>query len=288
MIWGNFGALMQNDQFGYSKQSQADWAFPMQILSFVAVTPFAGWYSDVRITIRWWLRILLVLVSVASFMWMLWVVKHYSPADIRLPPGFLILSWVSVLAAVSAVALYVAMVETMLDIVGREHARAWVSLLTVIKSILAVAVLYYYIQSAPGQVLPIMTWTVFSVFTGVIGGMMATMVGPMIYDYLPRSQIGTFNAGFGILNSLLTLAAVNLGAWWITFFSTHIHKPDHTDYDYSSMYILQLFVLIPAIAAKVYFIRLILQGRMKRWGVIEVENPELANKEENVAPMPRA
>jgi hypothetical protein len=63
----------------------------------------------------------------------------------------------------------------MLDIVGREHARAWVSLLTVVKSLLAVAVLYYFIQSAPGQVLPIMTWTVFSVFTGVIGGMMGLL-----------------------------------------------------------------------------------------------------------------
>ena len=52
-VWGNFGPLMQDQQFGYSKASQALWAFPLQIFSMALVTPFAGWYSDVRAHIGW-------------------------------------------------------------------------------------------------------------------------------------------------------------------------------------------------------------------------------------------
>ena len=71
MIWGNSSALMQNDQFHYTKQAQADWAWPIQILSFLILTPFAGWYSDVRGKVRWWLRILLLALSTVCFFRML-------------------------------------------------------------------------------------------------------------------------------------------------------------------------------------------------------------------------
>jgi MFS family permease len=270
-VWGNFNPLMQNDQFGYSKQAQANWAFPMQILSFFVLTPFAGWYSDVRVNVRWWMRILLVMVSAASLMGMLWVLRHYSPADIRAVPSFWVLAAVTVLTALSMGTFYVPIVEIMLDWVGREHARAWVSLLTVVKSMITVALLYIWIQRSEGQVLPIMVWMVFAVINGTLGALMDTFIGPMIYDYMPRSQMGTINSGKGIYENFILFGAANLGAWWIVFFTTYIHKPAHVDYDYTSMYILQFLLFIPAIWAKVYFIRLIAKGKMKKWGTMEVE-----------------
>jgi len=283
MIWGNFGSLMQNDQFRYSKQAQADWAFPMQILSFCVITPFAGWYSDVRSNIRWWLRIVLLGFSAAAFFAMLWVLRHYSPQDIRQVSSFGILSLVTALTALSMGAFYVPVVETMLDWVGREHARAWVSLLTVVKAMITVALLYTFIQRSPGQVMPIMLWMVFAVVGSTLGALMDTFIGPMIYDYMPRSQMGTINSGKGLIEGFVQFGAANLGAWWIVFFTMHIHKPAGVKYDYTSMYLLQFSLFIPAILAKLYFIRLIAKGKMKKWGAMEVEDPQETIIEEEAA-----
>ena len=282
-IWGNFGALMQNDQFGYSKQAQADWAFPIQILSFFVLTPFAGWYSDVRANVRWWLRILLLGVCAVAFTAMLWMLKAYAPADIRTAPSFWILSGLTLLTALSVGAFYVPVVETMLDWTGRENARVWVSLLTVVKGIVSVCVLYYFIQHSPGQVLPLVIWVVFAVISTTMGVLMDTFIGPMIYDYMPRSQMGTINAGTGLIGGFVGLGAANLGAWWIVFYSLHIHKPAHVPYDYTSMYLLQFILFVPAILAKVYFVRLVVSGKLKKWGAMEVEDPAAALKEEQAA-----
>jgi len=282
-IWGNFGALMSNDQFGYSKQVQADWAFPNQILTLVLITPFAGWYSDIRSNIRWWLRIVLLGLSAAAFFAMLWVLKHYSPADIRQTANFLILTVVTALAAVSMMALYVPTVETMLDIVGREHARAWVSLLTVVKAMITTALLYLYIQRSPGQVPPVMVWMVFAVVGGTLGTLMNTFIGPMLFDYMRRSQMGTINSGSGLITGFVQFGAANLGAWWIFFYTKHIHKPAHVDYDYTSMYLLQFVLFVPAILAKLYFVRMVVSNKIKKWGIMEVENPQEALIEEEAA-----
>jgi hypothetical protein len=255
----------------------------MQLMAIFVLPPFAGWYSDVRCNIRWWLRILMLILSAASFIAVLRVLKVCSPDDIRQLPSFGVLCLLTGLTALSMVMLYIPMVETMLDIVGREHARAWVSLLTVVKSMITVAILYTVLQHVPDQVPPIMVWMVFAVVGATLGALMDTFIGPMIYDYMPRSQMGTINSGKGIIESFVTFGAANLGAWWIVFFSMHIHKPAHVKYDYTSMYILQFMLFIPAIAAKLYFIRLITKGKMKKWGAMEVEAPEEALIEEKIA-----
>ena len=274
MVWGNFGQLMQNDQFHYTKQAQADWAFPMQIMTFFVLTPFAGWYSDVRSNIRWWLRIVMLCLSGFFFLTMLWVLRHYSPDDIRQLPSFAIISLLTVLTGLSMGLLYVPMVETMLDYVGREHARAWVALMTVVKSMITVGLLYLYIQFSPGHVPKILVWMIFAVVGATLGALMDTFIGPMIYDYMPRSQMGTINSGSGFITSFVSFVAANLGAWWVVFFSLHVHKPANVKYDYTSMYILQFMLFVPAIIAKLYFIRLIATNRMKKWGTLEIEQKQ--------------
>jgi hypothetical protein len=271
MVWGNFGQLMQNDQFHYSKQAQADWAFPMQIMTFLVLTPFAGWYSDVRCNVRWWLRVALLILSGVSFCVMIWVLKRFSPSDIHIVPSFFVLSLVTALTALSMGTFYVPVVETMLDYVGREHARAWVALLTVVKSMITTGLLYIVILHSVGRVPPIMVWMVFAVVGATLGALMDTFIGPMIYDYMPRSQMGTINSGKGMIELLTSFGAANMGAWWIVFFSNHVHLATGTKYDYTSMYILQFMLFIPAILAKFYFIRLVTKGKITKCGVQELQ-----------------
>ena len=56
------------------------------------------------------------------------------------------------------------------------------------------------------------------------------------------------------------------------FYSTHIHRLANGGYDYTSMYILQFAMFVPAIIAKVYFIRLIVIGKIKKWAILELDS----------------
>ena len=179
------------------------------------------------------------------------------------------------------VMLYIPAVETMLDIVGREHARAYVSLLTVVKSMITTLLLYLVIQQCVDQVPPILGRMVFAVVGATLGGATDTFIGPMIYDTCrAKWERSTPAKGSSIPLCLLVLPI--WGAWWIVFFTMHIHRPANTKYDYTSMYLLQFVLFVPAIVAKLYFIHLIRKGKMKKWGALELEATEQLVVEEKL------
>jgi len=270
-VWGNYGALMQNMQFGYSKANQAIYALPLQILSMLILTPFAGWYSDIRINIRWWLRILMLATSATCFIGMARMIHFYSPANIRELPDVWVLFAITGLIVGGVAFLYVPMVEILLDCVGREHARVWVSLLTVIKSMLSIFGLYVWIRCSPDRVPPLIIWMAFAVFIGSFDALLKTFIAPMLFDYMPRNQMGTINSGMGVYDSILKFCVANLGAWWVVFYSVHFHRPGNVLYDYTSIYLLQFFFFIPAIMAKVYFVRMVVTGRLAKRGILDLE-----------------
>lgn len=286
-VWGNFGALMQNDQFGYSKSNQALWALPMQLVSMCLLIPFAGWYSDVRLNVKWPIRAALLVVSACCFAAMVWMYRTYAPADIRELPALWVLFAITLTTAFGVACVYVPMVETLLDVVGRDHARAWVALLTVAKSMLNVLVLYLVIRAHPNHTPPILLWMVFAVVTASMAALMDTFIAPMIYDYMPRSLMGTINSGVGIYTTIVNFIVPNLGAWWVVFYSTHFYHmagvSGKNAYDYTSMYLMQFALFVPAVISKVYFIRLIAQGRMKKWGVMEAAEMAAADEAEEKA-----
>lgn len=273
-VWGvSFGPLMQNDQFGYSKANQALWAFPIGLLSMFCLTPFAGWYSDVRITVKRWLRIVLLAISAACIAGMVSMYRHYLPESPGDLPDFWVLCAITVLTAASVGCIYVPTVETLLDIVGREHARAWVATLTVCKSIINTVALYCWIRSCPNHIPPILSWMIFGVIGATMGTLMDTFIGPMIYDYMPRNRMGTINSGVGIYTTIVNSIVPNIGAFWVVFYSTHFvaQTGPTLNYDYTSIYLIQFVFFIPTILAKIYFIRLIMKGRMKKLGAMEIE-----------------
>ena len=109
----------------------------------------------------------------------------------------------------------------------------------------------------------------------------------MIYEYMPRSKMGTINAGRGIYGDSLKFGIANLGAWWVWFYSMHVYKPANSEYDYSSMYLLQFVLYVPAILATLWFLREIHAGRILRWGVMEVEGDEAAEEAKPTAEQPK-
>jgi len=117
-----------------------------------------------------------------------------------------------------------------------------------------------------------------NVANGSIGSLLETFVGPMIYEYMPRSKMGTINSGRGLMGDGLRWGINNLGGWWIWWYSMRTLYPgqknvdaETMNYDYTSMYILQFILIVPVIAVQAWFTYRVVKGKLLRWGILEVE-----------------
>ena len=276
-VWGNFMALMLNDQFGYSKANQSLYAFPFGLLSMFIMTPFAGWYSDIRIDLKWHYRLLLLGFSAACFACTGCIYRIYSPTDIRELPALWVMFTITLLLGVAVISCFVPLVETVLDFVGRGHARFWISFVAIFKGIALSVATYIVVLNAPHHVPSILTWMVLFCLGGAVDALVNTFCAPMLFDYIPRSDLGIFAAGSGIYGTISGLIMANLGAWWVVFYSStfvkHLDASNKATYDYTGLYLIGFAFAIPAVLAKGYFAWLIIKGRMKKIGEMEVENP---------------
>ena len=150
---------------------------------------------------------------------------------------------------------------------------------------------YLAIQASPGKVMPITLWMMLNIANGAFGALLGTFVGPMIYEYMPRSKMGTINAGRGLMGDWLRAIVMNLGGWWIVWYSARtLYKPgeappaDKMTYDYTSMYLVQFALFVPVVLAKLYFLKLVLTRKILKWGVMEVEGPDSDGQEPMATP----
>lgn len=84
---------------------------------------------------------------------------------------------------------------------------------------------------------------------------------------------------------MLSVGVAGLGAWWVGYYTMHFvtHSsvtPSIEQCDYTCIYLLLLACLVGILLAKGWFLWLIVTGRIKKWGALEVENPEQAAAQE--------
>jgi hypothetical protein len=276
-VWGNFDAIMKTDQFEYSKGEMALMGLPPMVLSMVVLTPFAGWYSDIKPVLS---NRMLVLIGLGAVACMAAVPPYYAavaPADIRILPSMAHCFGLSALVSATGIGLFVILTELVSRRSPRIYMRGWIALIAVVKDFITVGGFFIYLQFvAKDGVPPIILWMLFGQFTASMGALIGTAVAPMIFEYIPRSKLGTVLAGKSLLDSVIRFGVANLGAWWVVWWSLHIHTPKHTKYDYSSLYLLQMLLYIPGIIAVAWFLKQILTGKIRPAGILEVE-PEAAD-----------
>ncbi len=273
-VWGSFGALMQNDQFGYTKANQALWGLPGMLISMFLLTPLSGFYSDARHGVRKRWRWLLAAGVVAGAWGATAMYYAHEPADIRqLPPVWTCIC-MNMLVAVASGSFLVLVIESILDRTGRAHRRAWASLVATVFSLVSVSIMFLLTRLSEGQIPAITRWMMFAQIGGAFSALLGTFIGPMIYEYMPRNKMGTINAGKGMIDAILKFGVANLGAAWVVFYSQHIWRPQHTSYDYTSLYILQLCLFVPALACKIWFVRQVTTGAIPPLGILEVEGKD--------------
>jgi len=277
-VWGNFDAMMKTDQFEYTKGEMALMGLPPMVLSMAVLTPFAGWYSDVKPRIPNGILALIGLGVLACLAPLPAYYQAVAPADIRLLPSTAHCFGLSALVSGAGMGLFVILTELVSRRSDRIYMRAWIALIAIVKDFITVGGFFLYVQFvAQDGVPPIVLWMLFGQFTATMGALIGTAVAPMIYEYIPRSKLGTILAGKNLLESVIKFGVANLGAWWIVWWSLHIHKPEHTQYDYSSLYLLQMLLYIPGIIAVAWFLRQILTGKILPQGILEVEPEQAAH-----------
>jgi hypothetical protein len=280
-VWGNFGNIMQTKQFNYSLANQAMWGLPMTLIGMILLTPFSGWYSDTLKRIPLWLRHLSLICGILILGLAWYLFKNYAPADIRTLPKIPMMFAIAMTTAIGVLAITVWLVETLLSIVGREHTRAWATLLAVFLGLGVNIALYTTMQLSPNKTIPITLFLMLNVANMSFGSLLETFVGPMIYEYMPRSKMGTINSGRGLMGDGLRWGINNLGGWWIWWYSLRTLypgqkniDPEKMTYDYTSMYILMFILYIPVIFCQVWFIHQVVKKKILRWGILEVEGEE--------------
>lgn len=79
--------------------------------------------------------------------------------------------------------------------------------------------------------------------------------GALIFDYIPSNRFGTVSAGLTIFSGLTPFLMINLTGFWVTGFTKIFGSPGAGEYDYSSMYVLQVGCAALALALTFWFQR---------------------------------
>ncbi|MCX7002119.1 MAG: MFS transporter [bacterium] len=88
---------------------------------------------------------------------------------------------------------------------------------------------------------------------------------PLIFEYIPRDQMGTAQAGLNFVRSITRLLTLNGIGIWVTTYSRLFKPPGQ--YDYFSGYLFMILMNVIGCAFLVYFARQVKRGIIKPLGV---------------------
>jgi MFS family permease len=101
--------------------------------------------------------------------------------------------------------------------------------------------------------------------------------GPVIFDYIPSRRMGTFAAGFTFVGSIIQFGLMNLSGFWVKGWSKLFGVPGQGEYDYSSIFALDVIFSIFSIGGTIWFARAVKKGLIRAEGIIEIEQADEKN-----------
>lgn len=117
------------------------------------------------------------------------------------------------------------------------------------------------------------------IFFGQCMAMVGTFSGiawqPLIFEYIPRSQMGTAQAGLNFVRSITRLLTLNGIGLWVTWYSKLFRPPGQ--YDYFSGYLFMIVMNVIGCGLLLWFARDVKRGKIKPLGVTEFKPVEEAD-----------
>lgn len=132
-------------------------------------------------------------------------------------------------------------------------------------------VFFLHLRFVADYSISLVTLILYGVAASALATCMYLVWGALIYDYIPTKRYGTVSAGLTSVAGIAPFITINLAGLWVTGFTKVFGAPGGGDYDYSSLYILQVFCAALALAITFYFEREERRGRVRPLGRLELK-----------------
>jgi len=132
-------------------------------------------------------------------------------------------------------------------------------------------IFFLHVRFVADYSIPLSTWIAY----GLVGSALKTCAylvwGALVFDYIPRNRFGTVSAGLVFVSGLVPFVLTNLSGLWVTGFTRVFGPVGGGNYDYSSLYVMQVGFAAVALWMTYFFEREERRGRVRPLGRAEVE-----------------
>lgn len=113
-----------------------------------------------------------------------------------------------------------------------------------------------------------------ALLNGFFNSWLVAVWGPVIFDYIPSSKMGTFAAGFTLVGNVIQFVLMNTSGFWVKGWTSLFGAPGKGLFDYSSIFALDVFFSVFSIAGTILFMRASRRGIIRAEGRLELEEAE--------------
>ena len=125
---------------------------------------------------------------------------------------------------------------------------------------------YLFVQFALPDHRPDITHMILFGYPISLGSSSLSIVSlPLIFDYIPRDQMGTAQAGLNVVRNLTRLVTLNGVGLWVTAYSAMVGRT--AGYDYFSGYLFMILMEIVGAVFLLYFILQVRRGAIRAVGL---------------------
>jgi Na+/melibiose symporter-like transporter len=99
---------------------------------------------------------------------------------------------------------------------------------------------FFYLRYGVDYSIPLSTAIGFGLAANAFKTCAFLVWGALVFDYIPSNRFGTVSAGLAVFSGLTPFLMINLTGLWVTGFTKIFGAPGGGEYDYSSMFVLQV------------------------------------------------
>lgn len=132
-------------------------------------------------------------------------------------------------------------------------------------------IFFLHVRFVADYSIPLSTWIAYGLAASALKTCAYLVWGALVFDYIPRNRFGTVSAGLTFVSGLVPFVLTNLSGLWVTGFTQVFGRVGAGDYDYSSLYVMQVGFAALALGMTYFFEREEKRGRVRPLGRAEVE-----------------
>ncbi len=170
-------------------------------------------------------------------------------------------------------ALLTIAVSFFIGVLADKYDRIKLYIIGMTSALIATLAYYVFVQFfLPDRRPELWQIIAFGQIIAIFGMVAGTVAQPLMYDFIPRAEMGTAAAGISYVRSLtrwVTLAGAGL---WVKYYSA-LFMPEGT-YDYFSVYLYMMILTVVGLAIILNFQRLVKKGVLVAYGREGVEDDE--------------